>query len=758
MERFHLAYLPATNIEPSIDVSITDCGISYVISVRIATALRLNRCHSRYSYKIDNNVQGDYPSEKSTAGIGIDEKCPSFCCRAEWCSPDSLFPHRSSDDSVSATGYNEHEIVDNDYHKSAFGGATVLAVLVPNLLTRRIIDVLYSIKNLEISKDDKQIIDAEEDLRRSIHPYLCTHGPQGENHIDNHERFNDQQCKNIEENAIPAQIRVRGIITTCHVSLCTNFPADVVILAPTNSSETCKQSIRSNCCDRNRLVSHLSNLLNHDTASNAPWSVLKAFPICSLSILSSPVDISNNMSKIDSDNKAFGIATLPCCPVCLSFIEPTRLGLPELKPQHKCSRWCLSSNDVSEDDARDIVYSHRGTCPNEMKFTPSSQCAACRAIFQREQPIESMSNGSCHHQSPLMLSPAPSWGEQQVNRRDKFSHEPFASWNSCYQCGMTSNLWVCLTCGVVGCGRYTRKHAEEHYTLMGHPYSFELATGRIWDYDDGKFVHRIDLTECPVLSMKLGRAVASAESRNNLTSPLAASSLVGSSGQGGDCLSESYSNDRWSKDGLGDSFTQCHSNLEGNQHNMPPNASKFPAPKKSIMISQEYEALLQSALEDQAQHYQGEISRLRAESATSRMQDSEITDRESREIDALRMDSERLKQDIETLSLALLEEQRKEAKNRSLSQRLLREQSISKELLEKIRKETATVIEQGKQRADDLEMQIDDLSANLKMMSQFAVNEELNQAQICGTTGGVKGGGEKGGKRGKQARRGRKRG
>jgi hypothetical protein len=256
--------------------------------------------------------------------------------------------------------------------------------------------------------------------------------------------------------------------------------------------------------------------------------------------------------------------------------------------------------------------------------------------------------------------------------------------------------------------------------------------------------------------MKLGRAVASAESQH-CTSPLAAASLVGSSGQGGECLSESFSYDRWTKDGLGDSFTQCHSNLEGNQ--LPPNASKLTAPKKSMMIGQEYEALLQSALEDQAQHYQGEISHLRAELATSRMQDSEITDRESREIEALRMDSERLKQDMEKLSSALLEEQRKEAKNRSLSQRLLREQSISKELLENIRKETATVIEQGKQRADDLEMQINDLSANLRMMSQFAVNEELNKAQICGTIGGVNSGGEKVGKqRGKQARRGRKRG
>jgi hypothetical protein len=38
-----------------------------------------------------------------------------------------------------------------------------------------------------------------------------------------------------------------------------------------------------------------------------------------------------------------------------------------------------------------------------------------------------------------------------------------------------------------------------------------------------------------------------------------------------------------------------------------PNTEK--TPEKATMIGEEYEALLQSALEDQAQHYEGEIMR-----------------------------------------------------------------------------------------------------------------------------------------------------
>ena len=118
----------------------------------------------------------------------------------------------------------------------------------------------------------------------------------------------------------------------------------------------------------------------------------------------------------------------------------------------------------------------------------------------------------------------------------------------------------------------------------------------------------------------------------------------------------------------------------------------------------------------------------------------------------MQKDSERLKQDVDRLSAVLLEAQTKEAKYRSMSQRLLREQSISKELLDKIRKETVTEHSNGKLRMEDLEMQIEDLTANIRMMSEFAKNEELSQAQIFGTAGGEK----KGKQRGKKSRRGKR--
>jgi BRCA1-associated protein len=50
---------------------------------------------------------------------------------------------------------------------------------------------------------------------------------------------------------------------------------------------------------------------------------------------------------------------------------------------------------------------------------------------------------------------------------------------SCAICATTSNLWMCLICGHVGCGRYNLAHARDHYTATNHCYSLEVQTGRV---------------------------------------------------------------------------------------------------------------------------------------------------------------------------------------------------------------------------------------------------------------------------------------
>lgn len=61
----------------------------------------------------------------------------------------------------------------------------------------------------------------------------------------------------------------------------------------------------------------------------------------------------------------------------------------------------------------------------------------------------------------------------------------------CSVCHSEMNLWVCLVCGSVGCGRYDGAHAFEHYKETSHSFAMDLTTQRVWDYVGDAYVHRI---------------------------------------------------------------------------------------------------------------------------------------------------------------------------------------------------------------------------------------------------------------------------
>ncbi|KAL4887099.1 hypothetical protein BJY04DRAFT_46592 [Aspergillus karnatakaensis] len=61
----------------------------------------------------------------------------------------------------------------------------------------------------------------------------------------------------------------------------------------------------------------------------------------------------------------------------------------------------------------------------------------------------------------------------------------------CSVCHSDINLWVCLICGSVGCGRYDSAHAFAHYTQTSHAFAMDISTQRVWDYVGDAYVHRI---------------------------------------------------------------------------------------------------------------------------------------------------------------------------------------------------------------------------------------------------------------------------
>lgn len=61
----------------------------------------------------------------------------------------------------------------------------------------------------------------------------------------------------------------------------------------------------------------------------------------------------------------------------------------------------------------------------------------------------------------------------------------------CSDCQSSTDLWICLVCGYVGCGRYAGGHAHQHFLDTQHCYSMELGHNRVWDYVGDNFVHRL---------------------------------------------------------------------------------------------------------------------------------------------------------------------------------------------------------------------------------------------------------------------------
>ena len=69
----------------------------------------------------------------------------------------------------------------------------------------------------------------------------------------------------------------------------------------------------------------------------------------------------------------------------------------------------------------------------------------------------------------------------------------------CSECSSAEDLWICLICGYVGCGRYVGGHSHAHFIATEHSYTMELEQNqnvqRVWDYVGDNFVHRLMQTD-----------------------------------------------------------------------------------------------------------------------------------------------------------------------------------------------------------------------------------------------------------------------
>jgi len=82
---------------------------------------------------------------------------------------------------------------------------------------------------------------------------------------------------------------------------------------------------------------------------------------------------------------------------------------------------------------------------------------------------------------------------QEVNVWHSKPVQPMVpSSSSCMECGAISNIWSCLTCGNLGCGRYDSKHSFTHWESTSHRYTLDLASQQVWDYIGDRYLDRAE--------------------------------------------------------------------------------------------------------------------------------------------------------------------------------------------------------------------------------------------------------------------------
>ncbi|OAA59546.1 RING finger protein [Niveomyces insectorum RCEF 264] len=148
---------------------------------------------------------------------------------------------------------------------------------------------------------------------------------------------------------------------------------------------------------------------------------------------------------------------LPTCPVCLERMDDTA-GLMTILCQHVFHCTCLQT-------------------------WKGSGCPVCRAT--NPSPL-----------AGLLDDALAAGGDGNSNSNGNGNGNgvaPFGAGvsNLCAVCDCPDDLWICLVCGHVGCGRYKGGHAKEHWKETAHSFSLELETQHVWDYAGDRWVHRL---------------------------------------------------------------------------------------------------------------------------------------------------------------------------------------------------------------------------------------------------------------------------
>lgn len=248
-----------------------------------------------------------------------------------------------------------------------------------------------------------------------------------------------------------------------------------------------------------------------------------------------PYLLTDPFTRLNKDNKDKRQSVeLPMCPVCLERMDSETTGLITIPCQHTFHCHCLDA-------------------------WKNSKCPVCRYSSFR-------------------------------STRDSLIKKAGDS-PKCTICGDKSNLWICLICGNIGCGRYNSKHAIQHFESTSHCFAMDIKTQRVWDYAGDNYVHRIVQNEVD------GKLVEVSGNLPNVI--LESDSVTGGCSSGGRVVDNTNS---------GNYQKNEDTNISGKNLDL---AENFLRNKEYHL---EYVQVLISQLESQREYYEEKIERLQEKS------------------------------------------------------------------------------------------------------------------------------------------------
>ncbi|KAI8056991.1 hypothetical protein BDF22DRAFT_668854 [Syncephalis plumigaleata] len=155
-----------------------------------------------------------------------------------------------------------------------------------------------------------------------------------------------------------------------------------------------------------------------------------------------------------------------------------------------CLSWDLNMNDNNPDHNDETSLRELPTCPVCLERMDSRTTGlvtvSCQHTFHC-RCLSQWGDGRC----PVCRYTNLSYKNQEDDGGREVEELNSSTSSECVVCGNQTNLWICLICGHIGCGRYAQGHAREHYEQTTHCYALELETQRVWDYAGDGYVHRL---------------------------------------------------------------------------------------------------------------------------------------------------------------------------------------------------------------------------------------------------------------------------